>query len=45
MFLQMWIFLVFTSTFAHMVIAGLPSADIAGGIVGLILIMMFTFCG
>ncbi|CAH0002311.1 unnamed protein product [Clonostachys byssicola] len=45
MFLHIWVFFVFSSTFAHMMIAGLPSADIAGGVVGLLLIMMFTFCG
>ncbi|EXA30453.1 ATPase [Fusarium oxysporum f. sp. pisi HDV247] len=45
MFLHLWIFFVYTSTFAHMMIAGLPTADIAGGASNLLLIMMFTFCG
>ncbi|KAH7419378.1 ABC-2 type transporter-domain-containing protein [Cadophora sp. MPI-SDFR-AT-0126] len=45
MFLHLWIFFMYTSTFAHMLIAGLPSADIAGGAGNLLLIMMFTFCG
>ncbi|KAH7159482.1 ABC-2 type transporter-domain-containing protein [Dactylonectria estremocensis] len=45
MFLHLWIFFMYTSTFAHMMIAGLPTADIAGGASNLLLIMMFTFCG
>ncbi|KAH7142220.1 ABC-2 type transporter-domain-containing protein [Dactylonectria macrodidyma] len=45
MFLHLWIFFMYTSTFAHMMIAGLPTADIAGGVSNLLLIMMFTFCG
>ncbi|KAG7126348.1 ABC multidrug transporter A-1 like protein [Verticillium longisporum] len=45
MFLHLWIFFMFASTFAHMMIAGLPSAEIAGGAMNLLLIMMFTFCG
>lgn len=45
MFLHLWIFFVYTSTFAHMLIAGLPTADVAGGAGNLLLIMMFTFCG
>lgn len=45
MFLHLWIFFMFASTFATMMIAGLPSADIAGGVMNLLLIMMFTFCG
>ncbi|KAL1880537.1 hypothetical protein VTK73DRAFT_5550 [Phialemonium thermophilum] len=45
MFLQIWIFFIFTSTFADMMIAGLPSPEIAGGMTNLLVIMMFTFCG
>ncbi|RKK74598.1 ABC transporter CDR4 [Fusarium oxysporum] len=45
MYLHIWIFFAFASTFSHMMIAGLPSADIAGGAMNLLLIMMFTFCG
>lgn len=45
MYLHLWIFFVFSSTFAQMMIAGLPSPDIAGGAMNLLLIMMFTFCG
>ncbi|KAK7414105.1 Multidrug resistance protein [Neonectria punicea] len=45
MFLHLWIFFVFASTFAHLMIAGIPTADMAGGVMNLFLIMMFTFCG
>ncbi|KAK1524570.1 ABC-2 type transporter [Colletotrichum paranaense] len=45
MFLQVWVFFIFTGSFAHMMIAGLPNAEVAGGIVNLFAIMMFSFCG
>lgn len=45
MCLHVWMFFLFTSTFANMVIAGIESADVAGGIVNLIMILMFAFCG
>lgn len=45
MFLQVWVFFIFTGSFAHMMIAGLPNAEVAGGIVNLFAIMMFAFCG
>ncbi|KAH7017092.1 ABC-2 type transporter [Ilyonectria destructans] len=45
MFLHVWAFFIFTSTFATMAIASLESVDIASGIVNLISIMMFAFCG
>lgn len=44
-FLFIWVFFIFTTSFAFLIIAGLSSAEIAGGIVGLLTIMMFTFCG
>jgi ABC-type multidrug transport system permease subunit len=44
-FLFIWIFLIFTTSFAFLAIAGLDNAEIAGGVVGLVTIMMFTFCG
>ncbi|KAM0548856.1 hypothetical protein ACHAPJ_009712 [Fusarium lateritium] len=44
-FLHVWIFFLLASTFAHMLIAGLPDADTAGGVMNLIFIMMFAFCG
>ncbi|GJN71555.1 hypothetical protein PLIIFM63780_006109 [Purpureocillium lilacinum] len=45
MFLQVWIFFIFTSTFANMIIAAIQTAEVAGGIVNLLMIMMFAFCG
>ncbi|KZL77189.1 multidrug resistance protein CDR1 (ABC-2 type transporter) [Colletotrichum tofieldiae] len=45
MFLQVWMFFIFTSSFAHMMIAGLPNAEVAGGLINLFAIMMFLFCG
>ncbi|KPM44406.1 ABC transporter CDR4 [Neonectria ditissima] len=45
MFLHVWVFFVFTSTFATMCIAGLSSDEVASGIVNLLAIMMFAFCG
>ncbi|KAJ4260011.1 Multidrug resistance protein [Fusarium falciforme] len=36
---------MFTSTFAHMIIAGFETAEVAGGLVTLIMIMIFSFCG
>ncbi|KAK1148199.1 Multidrug resistance protein [Aspergillus melleus] len=44
-FLFIWVFFLFSSTFAHLIIAGIDSAEVAGGIVGLLTVMMFTFCG
>lgn len=45
MFLHVWMFFLLTSTFANMVIAAIESADVAGGIVNLLMILMFAFCG
>ncbi|PLB37806.1 putative ABC multidrug transporter [Aspergillus candidus] len=44
-FLFIWVFFLFSSTFSHLIIAGIDSAEVAGGIVGLLTVMMFTFCG
>lgn len=44
-FLLVWQFFLFTSTFSHMMIAGLPNPDIAAGIMNLIFVLMFVFCG
>lgn len=44
-FLFIWVFFLFSSTFAHLIIAGIDSAEVAGGLVGLLTVMMFTFCG
>lgn len=38
-------FFLLASTFAHMIIAGLPDPDTAAGILNLLFIMMFAFCG
>ncbi|RGP63280.1 atpase [Fusarium longipes] len=39
-FLFVWMFFMFTSTFAHMIIAGFETAEVAGGLVTLIMIMI-----
>lgn len=44
-FLQVWVFFIFSSTFAHMLIAGIESADVAGALGNLFMILMFAFCG
>lgn len=45
MFLLIWSFMMFESTFADMVIAGLPTADL-GAVVALLLFAMgLIFCG
>lgn len=44
-FLFIWVFFVFSSTFAHLIMAGIGSAEVGGAIVGLLTVMMFTFCG
>ncbi|KAH6954654.1 ABC-2 type transporter-domain-containing protein [Fusarium avenaceum] len=44
-FLHVWMFFLLTSSFTHMMIAGLPDSDTAAGILNLIFIMMFAFCG
>lgn len=44
-FLFVWVFFIFASSFAHLIIAGLETYDVAGAIVGLLTIMMFAFCG
>ncbi|KAH6871435.1 multidrug resistance protein CDR1 [Thelonectria olida] len=44
-FLFVWVFFLFSSSFAHLVIAGMDSHEVAGGLVGLMTILMFSFCG
>jgi ATP-binding cassette, subfamily G (WHITE), member 2, PDR len=44
-FLNIWVFFLFSSTFGSMVIAGIDTAEVAGGIVNLLFIMMFAFAG
>ncbi|KAK4983971.1 Multidrug resistance protein [Elasticomyces elasticus] len=45
MFLLIWQFLLFTSTFANMVIAGVDTAEIGGNIANLAFLLTFVFCG
>lgn len=45
MFLFIWIFLLFTSTFTNMVIAGVDSAETGGNIAQLLFSLTLIFCG
>ncbi|OAG12301.1 putative multidrug resistance ABC transporter [Paraphaeosphaeria sporulosa] len=45
MFLFLWMFLLFTSTFAHMVIAGVEMAEAGGNIANLCFSLCLVFCG
>ncbi|KAF1997403.1 putative multidrug resistance ABC transporter [Amniculicola lignicola CBS 123094] len=45
MFLFVWMFLLFTSTFAHMAIAGVESAEAGGNIANLAFSLCLVFCG
>ncbi|KAF9887930.1 hypothetical protein FE257_009452 [Aspergillus nanangensis] len=45
MFLLIWTFLLFTSTFAHMVIAGIELAETGGNIASLLFSLCLIFCG
>jgi ABC-type multidrug transport system permease subunit/ABC-type multidrug transport system ATPase subunit len=45
LFLFTWMFLLFTSTFTHMVIAGLDSAETGGNIANLMFSLCLVFCG
>jgi len=44
-FLFTWQFLLFTSSFTHMVVAGIPDAETAGNIANLLFSMSLIFCG
>jgi len=44
-FLLIWAFLIFTSTFAHMVIAAVESAEEGGNIANLMFSLILIFCG
>ncbi|EUC35187.1 hypothetical protein COCCADRAFT_3579 [Bipolaris zeicola 26-R-13] len=44
-FLYVWIFLLFTSTFTHMIIAGVESAETGGNIANLMFSLCLIFCG
>ncbi|KAF2853329.1 hypothetical protein T440DRAFT_445323 [Plenodomus tracheiphilus IPT5] len=45
LFLFVWMFMLFTSTFTHMVIAGLDSAETGGNIANLMFSLCLIFCG
>ncbi|OQE87608.1 hypothetical protein PENNAL_c0019G10752 [Penicillium nalgiovense] len=45
MFLLIWTFLLFTSTFAHMVIAGIELAETGGNIATMLFSLCLIFCG
>ncbi|KAJ5376094.1 CDR ABC transporter [Penicillium cosmopolitanum] len=45
MFLFIWTFLLFTSTFAHMVIAGIELAETGGNIATMLFSLCLIFCG
>lgn len=44
-FLFVWIFMLFTSTFTHMLIAGIESAEAAGGLGNMMFSLTLIFCG
>ncbi|KAL2816906.1 ABC-2 type transporter-domain-containing protein [Aspergillus granulosus] len=45
MFLLIWTFLLFTSTFAHMVIAGIELAETGGNVANMLFSLCLIFCG
>ncbi|KAL0066972.1 Multidrug resistance protein [Marasmius tenuissimus] len=45
MWLFLLTFLLFTSTFTHMVIAGVPTSETAGNISNLVFLLILLFCG
>jgi ABC-type multidrug transport system permease subunit/ABC-type multidrug transport system ATPase subunit len=45
MFLLIWTFLLFTSTFAHMMIAGIELAETGGNLANLLFSLCLIFCG
>lgn len=45
MFLLVWAFLMFASTFTHMMIAGIETAETAGNIATLLFSLTLIFCG
>jgi ATP-binding cassette subfamily G (WHITE) protein 2 (PDR) len=44
-FLLIWVFYLFTSTFSHMVIAGIDTAENGGNIANLLFTLCLIFCG
>ncbi|KAH8819211.1 ABC-2 type transporter-domain-containing protein [Xylogone sp. PMI_703] len=45
MFLLVWSFLLFTSTFTHMCIAGIETAETGGNIANMLFTLTLVFCG
>lgn len=45
MFLLLWSFYMFTSTFAHMMIAGIETAEAGSNLANLLFMLVFMFCG
>ncbi|KAL3477459.1 ABC transporter Cdr4 [Aspergillus californicus] len=45
MFLLIWVFLLFTSTFAHMIIAGIETAETGGNVATMLFSLCLIFCG
>ncbi|CAG8905870.1 unnamed protein product [Penicillium egyptiacum] len=45
MFLFVWAFMMFTSTFTHILIAGIDSADSAGSVGNICYMLCISFCG
>ncbi len=45
MFLMVWVYLIFTSTFTDMVVAGIETAETAGNIAQLLFSLTLIFCG
>lgn len=45
LFLFVWMFLLFTSTFTHMIIAGMDSAENGGNVANLMFSLCLIFCG
>jgi ATP-binding cassette subfamily G (WHITE) protein 2 (PDR) len=43
--LLMWVYMVFTSTFGHMVQAGVDTADMGGNYANLLFMLSLIFCG
>lgn len=45
MFLLVWTFLLFTSTFSTMIVAGIETAETAGNVAQLLFSLTLIFCG
>ncbi len=45
MFLFIWTFMLFTSTFTHFIVAGIETAETAGNLANLMFSLTLIFCG